>query len=191
MLSRFYSVIVTQKSAIPHPHPIAFLTNAQLRRPLLNVEVSLAKLTEQFNSLDKEARPGCRLDNFSDHGAFHPCNASSIGKRNQYLVNPDRTCQEALNITDASLIPDRNLQTVFFAYNWRSGQQVSSSIAPAGKATRCGALRERTGITKATNFSIHIIPITDSLASARRSVRLFICSGQVRSVAVVKKFRAF
>jgi len=188
MGSRFYSVIVTQKGAIPHPHPIAFLTNAQLRRPLLNVEVSLAKLTEQSNYLDKEARPGCRLDNFSDHGVFHPCNASSIGKRNQYLANLDRMCQEALNIMDASLIPDRNLQTVFSAYSWRSGQQVSSSRAPAGKATRCGALHEKTGITKATNLSI---PITDSLASARRSVRLSIRSGQVHSVAVVKNFRAF
>jgi len=44
---------------------------------------------------------------------FHPCNASSIGKRNQYSANLDRMCQEALNITDAGLIPDRNLQTVF------------------------------------------------------------------------------
>ena len=138
--------------------------------------MSLAKLTEQFNSLDKEARPGCRLDNFSDHGAFHSCNASSIGKRNQYLVNPDRTCQEALNITDASLIPDRNLQTVFFAYNWRSGQQVSLSIAPAGKATRCGALRERTGITKATNFSIHIITLSPSQIPWHLPEDLSVCS---------------
>ena len=62
------------KSAHPHPQSLALLTDAQsarLRSPLLDTEVSLLNLTEHFNSLHPEIRPGCRLlDNFPDQVSF-------------------------------------------------------------------------------------------------------------------------
>ena len=60
------------KGAHPHPQSLALLTDAQsarLRSSLLDTEASLLNLTERFDSLHPEIRPGCRLlDNFPDLG---------------------------------------------------------------------------------------------------------------------------
>jgi len=69
------------KNAHSYPQSLALLTDAQsawLRSPLLNTEVSLFNLTECFDSLHPEIRPGCRLlDNFSDYVSFHSCDCSN------------------------------------------------------------------------------------------------------------------
>ena len=108
------------KGAHPHPQSLALLTDAQsarLRSPLLDTEASLLNLTERFDSLYPEIRPGCRLlDNFPDHVSFHPCDCSN-GR------TLDRLCHEAsadpstlIVATDASVIPPRNMQAVSVAH---------------------------------------------------------------------------
>ena len=67
------------KDAHSHPQSLALLTDAQsarLRSPLLDTEASLLNLTERYNSLHPEIRPGCRLlDNFPDHVSSIPVTA--------------------------------------------------------------------------------------------------------------------
>ena len=131
------------KGAHPHPQSLALLTDAQsarLRSPLLDTEASLLNLTERFDSLHPEIRPGCRLlDNFPDHVSFHPCDCSNGRTRKLQFDALDRLCHEASSdpstlvvATDASVIPPRNMQAVSVAHFWRLGEQVSSSKAPAG-----------------------------------------------------------
>jgi len=73
--------VCNSKGAHPHPQSLALLTDAQsaqLRSSLLDTEASLLNLTEHFNSLYPEIRPGCRLlDSFPDHVSFHSCDCSN------------------------------------------------------------------------------------------------------------------
>jgi len=58
------------------------------------------------------------------------------------------------------------MQAVFTVHFWRLGVQMSSSKAPAGRATALDAelFAIRLGVAKATSFDVkHIILITDSL----------------------------
>ena len=169
------------KGAHPHPQSLALLTNAQstwLRSPLLDTEALLFNLTECFDSLHSEIRPGCRLlNNFSDHISFHPCDHSNGCTRKLQFDALDCLCHEAsFNLltlvvaTDASVISPRNMQAVSVAHFWRLGEQVSSSKASAGRATAPDAelFAIRLGVVKATSFDVkHIIIITDSLTTAR------------------------
>ena len=64
---------------------------------------------------------------------------------------------------------------------------MSSSKVPAGRTTALDAelFAIRLGVSKATSMDIeHIILITDSLDSARRSVDPSVHSGQAHSLAV-------
>jgi len=158
---------------------LALLTDAQsarLRSPLLDTEASLLNLTECFDSLYSEIRPGCRLlDNFPDHVSFHPCDCSNGHTRKLQFDTLDHLCHEASSdlstlvvATDASVIPPRNMQAVSVAYFWRLGEQISSSKAPAGRATALDAelFVIQLGVVKATSFDVkHIIIITDSHCS--------------------------
>ena len=158
---------------------LALLTDAQsawLRSPLLDTEASLLNLTECFDSLYPEIRPGCRLlDNFPDHVSFHPCDCSNGHTRKLQFDTLDHLCHEASSdlstlvvATDASVIPPRNMQAVSVAYFWRLGEQVSSSKAPAGRATALDAelFVIQLGVVKATSFDVkRIIIITDSYCS--------------------------
>ena len=91
---------------------------------LLDTEASLLSLTECFNPLDAEATPGCRLlDSFSEHISFYPCNRSSLNDHNTHLESLDCLCLEASSssstlvvVTDASVIPSRNMQAIFAAH---------------------------------------------------------------------------
>ena len=123
------------KGAHPHPQSLALLTDAQsawLRSPLLDTEASLLNLTERFDSLYSEIRPGC--DRSNGH------------TRKLQFDALDRLCHEASSdpsilvvATDASVIPPRNMQAVSVAHFWRLGEQVSSSKAPIGRATALDA----------------------------------------------------
>jgi len=65
------------KGAHPHPQSLALLTDVQsawLRSPLLDTEASLLNLTECFDSLYPEIRPGYRLfpkTQYLLHYAYH------------------------------------------------------------------------------------------------------------------------
>jgi len=180
------------KSAHPHPQSLALLTDAQsaqLRSPLLNTEASLLNLTERFDSLHPEIRPGYRLlDNFPDHVSFHPCDRSN-GR------TLDRLCHEAsadpstlIVATDASVIPPRNMQAISVAHFWRLGEQVLLSKVLAGRATALDVelFAIRLGVVKATSFDVKcIIIITDSLTAARRAVDTSVHSGQTHSLAII------
>ena len=179
------------KGTCSHPQSLALLNDTQcahLKDPLLDTEVSLLILTEHFKPLDAEAIPGCRLlDSFPDH--------------NTHLKSLDHLCLEASSsfstlvvVTDASAIPPRNMQAISAAHFWRLGHQVSSSKAPAGRTTAPNTelFAIRLGVSKATSMDIeHIILITDSLGSARRSVDLSVHSRQAHSLAVCSALRSF
>ena len=118
---------------VARPMSLAFLTDAQsarLRSPLLDTEASLLNLTERFDSLHPEIRPGCRLlDNFPDHVSFHPCDRSNGRTRKLQFDALDRLCHEASSdpltlvvVTDASVISPRNIQAVSVAHFWRLGE---------------------------------------------------------------------
>ena len=86
------------------------------------------------------------------------------------------------------------MQAVSAVHIWNSGQQMSSSKAPAGRTTAPDTelFAIRLGIAKATNMAIeHIILITDSLGSARQAVDPSIHSGQAHSLAVCSTLRLF
>jgi len=86
------------------------------------------------------------------------------------------------------------MQAVSVAYFWRLGEQVSSSKAPAGRATALDAelFAIRLGVVKATSFDVkRIIIITDSLTAARRVVDISVYSGQAHSLAIVQALRGF
>jgi len=113
----------------------------------------------------------------------------------------DQLCHEASSdpstlvvVTDASVIPPRNMQAVSAAHFWRLGVQVLSSKAPARRATALDAelFAIRLGVAKATSFDIkHIILITDSLSAARRAVDALVHSGQAHSLFIVRALRKF
>ena len=186
------------KGTRPHPWSLALLNDTQyahLKGPLLDTEAFLLSLTECFYSLDAKATPDCRLlDSFPDRILFYPCNCSSLNNRNTHLESLDRLCLEASSssstlvvVTDASVIPPRNMQAVSAAHFWRLGHQVSSFKAPAGRPTAPDAelFAIRLGVSKATSMDIEcIILITDSLGSARRSVDPSVHSGQAHSLAI-------
>jgi len=193
------------KGTHPHPQSLAFLNDTQcayLKGPLLDTEASLLNLTERFNPLDAEATPGCSLlDSFSNHISFHPCNHSSLNDRNTHLKSLDCLCLEASSssstlvvVTNASVIPPRNMQAISATHFWRLGYQVSSSKAPASQTTAPDAelFAIRLGVSKATSMDIEcIILINDSLGSARRSVDPSVHSGQAHSLAVCSALRSF
>jgi len=193
------------KGAHPHSQSLALLTDTQsvrLRSPLLDTEALLLNLTERFNSLYPEIRPGCRLlDNFPDHVSFHPCDHSNGCTRKLQFNALDRLCHEASSdpstlvvATDASVISPRNMQAVSVVHFWRLGAQVSSFKAPAGRATALDAelFAIRLGIVKATSFDVKcIVIITDSLTAARRAVDASVHSGQVHSLAIIQALRGF
>ena len=166
-----------------------------MKGPLLDTEAFLLSLTEYFNSLNAEATLDCRLlDNFSDRISFYHCNRSSLNNCNTHLESLDHLCLKASSssstlvvVTDASVIPPRNIQAVSAAHFWRLGHQVSSSKTPAGRTTAPNAklFAIRLGVSKATSMDIErIILITDSLGSARRSVNPSVHSGQAHSLVV-------
>ena len=87
-----------------------------------------------------------------------------------------------------------NMQAISAAHFWRLGHQVSSSKAPAGRTTAPDAelFAIRLDVSKATSMDIeHIILITDSLGSARRSVDPSVHSGQAHSLAVCSALQLF
>jgi len=193
------------KGTHPHPQSLALLTDTQsarLKSPLLDTEALLLNLTEHFDSLHPEIRPGYRLlDNFPDHVSFHPCDRSN-GHTHKLQFNAlDQLCHEASSdpstlvvATDASMIPPRNMQTVSVVHFWRLGEWVSSSKAPIGRATALDAelFAIRLGIVKATSFDVkRIVIITDSLTAARRAVDASVHSGQAHSLAIVQALRGF
>jgi len=86
------------------------------------------------------------------------------------------------------------MQTVSVAHFWRLGEQVSSSKAPAGRATALDTelFAIRLGVVKATSFDIkRIVIITDSLTAARRAVDTSLHSGQAHSLAIIQALRDF
>jgi len=193
------------KGAYPHLQSLAFLTDAQsaqLRSPLLDTEASLLNLTECFDLLHPEIRLGCRLlDNFPDYVSFYLCDRSNGHTRKLQFDALDRLCYEASSnpstlvvITDASVIPPRNMQAVSVVHFWRLGEQVSSSKVPAGQATALDAelFAIQLGAVKATSFDVKcIVIITDSLAAARRAIDASVYSGQAHSLAIVQALRGF
>ena len=193
------------KGARPHSQSLALLTDAQsaqLRSPLLDTEASLLNLTERFSPLYPEMCLGHRLlDNFPDCISFHPCDHSKESFHRLHLKALDHLCQRASTdpstlvvVTDASVIPLRNMQTISATHFWRLGKQVSSSKAPAGRTTALDAelFAIRLGVTKVTSFNVkHIILITDSLSAARRAVDLAVHSGQAHSLAIICALRQF
>ena len=121
------------KGTRPHSQSLALLTDAQsaqLRSPLLDTEASLLNLTEHFSPLHPEMCPGHRLlDNFLDCISFHPCDRSKKSFRQLHLEVLDRLCQRASTdpstlvvVTDASIIPPRNIQAVSATHFWRLGE---------------------------------------------------------------------
>jgi len=95
-------------------------------------------------------------------------------------------------VTDASVIPPRNMQAVSTIHFWRLGEQVSSSKTPARQATALDAelFAIRLGVTKVTSFDVkYIILITDSLSAARRAVDALVHSAH--SLFVVHVLREF
>jgi len=79
------------------------------------------------------------------------------------------------------------MQAVSVVHFWRLGYQMLSSKAPAGRTTAPNVklFAIRLGVSKATSMDIeHIILITDSLGSARKSVNLSVHSEQAHSLAV-------
>ena len=179
------------KGAHPHPQSLALLTNVQsarLRSSLLNTKASLLNLTECFDSLHPEIRPGCRLlNNFPDHISFHPCDRSNGHTRKLQFDALDWLCHKASSdpstlvvTTDASVIPPRNMQAVSVAHFWRLEEQVLSFKAPTRQATALDAelFAIWLGVVKVTSFDIkHIIIITDSPTVARRAVDASVHSG--------------
>jgi len=92
------------------------------------------------------------------------------------------------------MISSRNMQAVSVAHFWRLGEQVSSSKAPAGRATALDAelFAIQLGIVKATSFDVkRIVIITDSLTAARRAVDASVHSDQAHSLAIVQALRGF
>jgi len=86
------------------------------------------------------------------------------------------------------------MQAVSVAHFWRLGEQVSSSKAPAGRATALDAelFAIRLGVVKATSFDVKcIVIITDSLTVARRAVDASIHLDQAHSLAIVQALRGF
>ena len=104
-------------------------------------------LQYQEEGFSTEICPGCRLlDNFPDHVSFHPCDRSNGRTRKLQFDALDRLCHEVFSnpstlvvATDAGVIPPRNMQAVSVAHFWKLGEQVSSSKAPAGRATALDA----------------------------------------------------
>jgi len=97
-------------------------------------------------------------------------------------------------VTDANVIPPRNMQAVSATHFWRLGEQVSLSKAPARRATALDAelFAIRLGVAKATSFDVkHIILITDSLSIARKAVDASVHLGQAHSLSVVCALREF
>ena len=167
-----------------YPQSLVLLNNAQctcLKGPLLDTKMSLLSLTKHFNPLDAETTPDYRLLNsFPECISFYPCNCSSLNDHNAHLESLDCLCLETSSfsstlvvVTDASAIPPRSIQAVSAAHFWRLGYQMLSSKASAGRTTASDAklFAIRLDVSKATSMDIeHIILITDSLGSARRSV---------------------
>ena len=192
------------KGASPHSQSLA-LTDAQsarLKSPLLDTEAALLNLTERFSPLDSEMHLGYRLlDDFPGHVSFYLCDCSNESFHTSHLRALDQLHHEASSdpstlvvVTDASVIPPRNMQAVSAAHFWRLGVQVSSSKAPARQATALDAelFAIRLGVVKATSFNVkHIILITDSLSAARRAVDASVHSGQAHSLSVVGALREF
>ena len=88
----------------------------------------------------------------------------------------------------------RNMQAVSAAHFWRLGQQVSSSQAPAGWTTAFDnkLFVIRLDITKITSMNIeHVILITDSPSSARKTVGFSVHSGQTHSFTISFILRLF
>ena len=141
------------------------------------------------------------MNNFPDHVSFHPYDHSNGCTRKLQFNALDQLCHEASSdpstlvvATDASVIPPRNMQAVSVAHFWRLGEQVSSSKAPAGRATALDAelFAIQLSIVKATSFDVkHIIIITDSLTVARRAVDASVHSGQAHSLTIVQALRDF
>ena len=193
------------KSTCPYSQFLALLTDAQsawLRSPLLDTEASLLNLTEHFSPLHPKMCPGHRLlDNFPDRISFHPCDHSKESFCRLHLEALDHLCQwtstdpsTLVVITDASVIPPRNMQAVSAVYFLRLGEQVSSSKAPTGRTTTLDAklFVIRLGVTKATSFDIkYIILITDSLSAAGRAVNPRVHSSQAHSLAIIHALRQF
>ena len=108
-----------------HPQSLALLNDAQctcLKGTFLDTEASLLSLTKCFNLLDAEIIPDCRLlDSFPNRIFFHPYNHSNLNNCNTHLESLDHLCLEASSfsstlvvVTDASTIPSRNMQAIFF-----------------------------------------------------------------------------
>ena len=86
------------------------------------------------------------------------------------------------------------MQAISTVHFWKLGYQVLSSKTPAGRTTAPDAelFAIRLGVSKATSIDIeHIILITDSLESARRSVDPSVHSGQAYSLAVCSALQLF
>ena len=156
-----------------------------MRSPLLDTKASLLNLTERFDSLHPEIRPGCRLlDNFPDYVSFHPCDRSNGRTRKLQFDALDCLCHEASSdpstlvvATNASVIPPRNMQAVSVAHFWSLDAELFAI---------------RLGVVKATSFDVkHIVIITDSLTAARRAVDASVHLGQAHSLAIVQALRGF
>ena len=193
------------KGTHPHSQSLTLLTDTQsacLKSPLLDTEVFLLNLTECFTPLDSEACPGCRvLDNFPDHISFHPCDHLQKSFHKAHLEALDHLCHRASSdsstlvvVTDASVIPPRNMQAISAMHFWRLGEQVLLSKVSAGRTTALDTelFTVRLGVAKAVSFDIkHIILITDSLSATRRAVDPLVHSGQAHSLAIVCALRGF
>jgi len=86
------------------------------------------------------------------------------------------------------------MQAISVAHFWRLGEQVSTSKAPARRATALDAelFTIQLGVVKATFFDIkRIVIITDSLTAARRAVDASVHLGQAHSLAIVQALRGF
>ena len=97
-----------------------------------------------------------------------------------YLESLDYLCHEVVSffftfvvITNISIIPLRNIQTVSTAYFWKLGYQILSSKALASRTTASDTklFYIRLKVSKATSMNIkYIILITNSLNSIKKVV---------------------
>jgi len=97
-------------------------------------------------------------------------------------------------VTDVNTILSRNMQAISAMHFWRLDHKMSFSKTPASKTTTSNAelFAIRLGVSKATSMDIeHIILITDSLSSDRRSVDPSVYSRQVYFLTICSALRLF
>jgi len=195
------------KGTQPHPCAISQMSEAfkqKVKGTVMEIDRHLPELTESFEPVASEARPGAQLmDRFPDQVIFNDCgalleqNALEAHERDLFAILRNvRLSDDAVYCSvDASLPDNMQHQAVSAAILYRELEEFNRVRHVTGRVTAPDAelFAIRSAITLATQQDNceKIYIFTDSIASARRAVDPSLHSGQGHSLAVCRTLAAW